>query len=75
MDEVAFVRMMRAEAERRNSSVLAHGSRTLTETESELLLQRAQTLAQGILGEGAFGELQALRAKLAPLSLEELAAA
>jgi hypothetical protein len=72
-DEVAFLRMMRGEAERRNSSVLAHGFRTLTEGDSEALLQRAESLAEGILGPEPCAELQALRRDLAPLSLEGLA--
>ena len=70
-----LVRMMQTEAERRNSSVLAHGSRTLTEADSLAILQRAELLAAAILKEDGSAQLWALREALAPLPLDELAKA
>ena len=70
MSDVSLIKRYRSEAERRNSSVLAHGTRTLTASDSQASSLRAEELAQAILHHDGHQELLVRRADLAPLALE-----
>jgi hypothetical protein len=72
MAELSFIQMLRAEARRRNASVLAHGGRTLGETDSATILEKAEQLAQAALRAEGWEQLRAFRRDLAPLALEAL---
>ncbi len=68
----AGVHKMRKIAEFRNKSVLAHGTKTLTEEDSQSILEHAEKLATAILKDTDLSKLNLLRQSFEPLTLNEL---
>jgi len=66
------VLLMKAQAERRNRSVLAHGNQSLNESDSTEMLRHAAGLANAVLDPSELQRLQHVRDELTPLPLQEL---
>lgn len=69
---LSAIQMIREIAGLRNSSVLAHGNNTLTDVDSNRMLDIAEKLASAIMSAAELAQLDLLRRDLEPLPLGEL---
>jgi hypothetical protein len=71
MQKEDFTKMMRAIAQKRNESILAHGVRTLNVSDFSEMSRMADRLAEWVLREGN-AEVVQLREELQPIDLQPL---